>query len=132
MQGIKGITLIEVLVSVVLFSIGIVACYRPLLVSLDALQYSEERIQADHVLSEAVWKLNEKVLRGEKLHGGMDQVSIDSGLARYQIQQIVQYQTEDHRLAEVKLRVSWPHSDRSKAIQGELCLVMLERENKIV
>lgn len=51
-----GMTLIEVLLSVTILTIGLLVLYRPFLTSLDAITYVNDRIEADRLLSHLVWE----------------------------------------------------------------------------
>jgi prepilin-type N-terminal cleavage/methylation domain-containing protein len=59
----KGLTLIEVLVSVAILSGGLIVVYQPLLRSLSALNYVEVRAEATREASNLLWKLQEDANR---------------------------------------------------------------------
>lgn len=59
----RGLTLIEVLVSVIILSLGLVAVYGPLLLSLAVFDEAHARLEAGRLLSNHIWLLEEEVLR---------------------------------------------------------------------
>ncbi len=62
----SGLTLIEVLVSVVILSLGLVAVYGPLLMSLGAMEEADSRLEAGRLLSNHIWLTEENVLRARR------------------------------------------------------------------
>lgn len=56
-----GFTLIEVILSVMVFSIGLTAVYRPLISSLDAIDYAESRLEMNRLVSNQIWEWEQVV-----------------------------------------------------------------------
>ncbi|HNV86823.1 MAG TPA: hypothetical protein PKL97_07685 [Candidatus Omnitrophota bacterium] len=67
MRGHKGIALLEVLVSVILLGFFLTAVYRPLLSSLNALNYAESYLEALHLTGNKVWEFREKIRETKKI-----------------------------------------------------------------
>ncbi|MBI3306477.1 MAG: prepilin-type N-terminal cleavage/methylation domain-containing protein [Candidatus Omnitrophica bacterium] len=63
----KGMTLIEVLIAVLILSGGLVTVYRALLSSLQTLKYAETRLEAQWIMSEKVWAMQDYVYRMKRL-----------------------------------------------------------------
>ena len=131
MKNLKGMTLIEVLASVVVLSVGITACYKPLLVSLDVLQYLDERIHANYLMNEQIWKLEEKLMRGGELQEGGQSLS-DSSDPNYETQIRTQHLADNKRLERVSIHVSWTHSRQTKGVTQEIYLVSPQKLDKFI
>ena len=132
MQNRKGITLIEVLVSVIILSVGITACYRPLLASVNALKYADERMEANYVLSAQAWQLQEEGVKGGKVSEGMSESMCPAQAKAYRCQKAVKYLSDDGRLSRVDLRVMWKNSQMVKSIEREFFLIFPRKEDKLL
>ncbi|MFH2145108.1 MAG: prepilin-type N-terminal cleavage/methylation domain-containing protein, partial [Candidatus Omnitrophota bacterium] len=54
--GKKGFTLIEVMIAVVILSVGIIVIYESFLISLDTLKLFFNRLNANLILTEKLWQ----------------------------------------------------------------------------
>ena len=83
----KGMTLIEVLLAVVVLSIGLVAVHRALLASFQTLKYAENRLEAERILSEKKWELEDYLSRMKRLPASLsnETVSLGSRKASYSL-----------------------------------------------
>ena len=120
---------LEVLLSVIILSVGIIAVYQPLLVSLGALNYADDRMEADYLLSKKLW-----VLENETAQGNLDGLASDETLLgrnkpyRYQAfsQPVV---TGEQELQQVRLKMSWKDGGRDRSVIRELYLKLVPRRN---
>ncbi|MFC1645931.1 prepilin-type N-terminal cleavage/methylation domain-containing protein [Candidatus Omnitrophota bacterium] len=63
----RGFTLIEIMVTVVILSFGILAIYESLFISLDAFNYYSNYLNAQRWANEKVWELQNQLLLSEPL-----------------------------------------------------------------
>jgi Tfp pilus assembly protein PilV len=59
----RGVALFEVLLCVVLLSVGLVAVYRPLLAAVTVLHHAECRLTANRLMEDKLWGMEEKLRR---------------------------------------------------------------------
>jgi len=57
--GQRGFTLIEILLCVVILTTGLIVIYRPMLSSLEALNYVYCRLEASDMISEKIWEIQQ-------------------------------------------------------------------------
>lgn len=106
--GQKGMTLFEVLVAVVILSTGLVVLYRPFLTGLDAIYDSEARIQANRLLRNEIWSLQEQAMRTKKLPLEGAQVrTLSAGNKAYEYSVSWKPFDADKRLYKVYAAMSW-------------------------
>ena len=102
-----ALTLIEVLISVSLLSIGIVAVYKPLLNSLSVLSYVEVHSEAGRLASNFLWILEEKVRETGSFSIPSETGSFTGQTRTYQYRLISRDVGSTHDLHEITLLVSW-------------------------
>ncbi len=111
----SGFSLIEVILSVVILSVGLIAINRTLLNSLSVLGYSKTRSEAERVASNKIWEIQSLAI-----HQNIKPEASESG------ELLAQTKTFSYNLLsapaggmdllrEVRLQVKWPESGR---IQG--------------
>jgi Tfp pilus assembly protein PilV len=116
MRFIRGISLIEVLLSISILSGGLVAVYQPLLSSLDILNYADVRSEASRLASDFIWQLEQDVQRMGEL-SYENKVGILLGQDRtYQYDLNVYPVSKLPQLRELELSVSWTVGGRQKHI----------------
>ncbi len=64
--GQKGLSLFEVLVSVIILGSSLLVVYRPLLGAVGALYEAETRVKANRVLANQAWALQEELSRTKR------------------------------------------------------------------
>jgi len=112
----KGLSLIEVLVSVVILSVGIVGILKPMLNAAGAIGYIKSRAAMKHVLEQRAWEIEDQIRyasRGFSLRGSE---------TLYLTDQVVQTQTQTEPVAGIenlrnlRFRVIWGKGVSKKSI----------------
>ena len=118
-----GFTLLEILLSVFILSVGIVAVYQPLLACLSTLNYAEERLEANNLLSKEIWVLESKMKLSDLTGLTSDDTLIGSDRI-YRYQASSQPLSRDQQLFKTKVEIAWQDAGRAKRIAREICLLL--------
>ena len=113
-KGARGMTLIEILVSVTLLSVGLILLYQPLLASLDALAYVDDRIQANYLISGKLWELEEKASKLGRLPAFASQGTWLGKDKTFNFKMAAEPMSLDRQLQQIKVGVSWRGAGRNK------------------
>ena len=113
----KGMMLLEVLLSVVILAVGIVIIYRPLLAATSALYLSDNRMEADRLLSFKRWELARDLLKQEWLPIKSEMVVGKRKTYDYRMQ--ISPLTEDGLLQKVTHELSWREGGRIKNVKRD-------------
>lgn len=121
----RGFTLIEVILSIVILSVGIVAVQRVFIGSLSALSVIENWSQAERLLDEKIWGLGREV----REHGGEFQKRQDSGLLlgsdrTYRYDMNIREVGSDTRLMEAQAVVSWGNQGGGRSLKRTFYLMV--------
>lgn len=116
-MGQKGMTLIEVLLAVVILSVGLVTVYRALLGSLQTLKYAENRLEGHWALIQKVWEMQDYLERMKKLPVLEDDGAISLGgrNAKYEVE--VNPLSADRDFFEIRHRLVWKFQGKNKRIE---------------
>ena len=117
----KGLTLVELLLSVVILSVGLVAVVRALLSSVDALSYIDSRMEARRLVAKKVWDIQD-----EMAHSGSitqpGQGTIDGARKKYPCQ-FESKASSFPNLVEAALKVTLSEGGRSKIFSRSFYLL---------
>ncbi len=112
----SGLTLIELLVSVVILTVGIVVIQRALLSSVMALSYVNGRSEASRLVSEKIWEIQEQSLREGRIRQTVEKGILMGESKTYEYEMTAKTLEPLHRLYEIELTASWPQSWQRKAL----------------
>lgn len=108
-----GITLIEVLVSISVFLLGVIAVYRPFLGVAGVLSDVESRVEAGALLSEEVWEF-QNLMRKEEKQKVLPRSETLLGKRRtYQFTMGVE-ETSEQGINRVDYRMMWKDAGKNK------------------
>jgi prepilin-type N-terminal cleavage/methylation domain-containing protein len=113
----KGITLIEVLISVVILSGGLIVVYQPLLKSLGVLSYLEQRSEASRMANEFLWKLQREATQSGNVPTEGAAGELLGRSRAYQFRIDMRDVVNSERLLEAKLAISWRSGGKKRQIQ---------------
>ena len=115
-----GFSLLETIIATVIFSVGIIAAFRPLLVSTDALNMTNNRLEASVLLNEKIWEIKDRLERDEgEFRKEMDQKIIGEKRI-FDIDVESEAIEQDGELKNLKFVVSWKHGRKIKSLTREL------------
>lgn len=115
----KGLSLLEVLVSVVILSVGIIAVYQPLIRNITVLHDAEYRVIANRVSQNEIWKVQEWAQRFKKLPEKASQIITERNKVFTQSFVFMLVPGED-QLYTAKAITSWRSGSRVKQIQRQV------------
>lgn len=115
----KGLSLLEVLVSVAILSVGIVAVYQPMLKNVSVLHDAEHRVIANRVSQNEIWKAQEWAQRFKKIPDKASQIITEHNKVFTQSFIFMLAPGED-QLYIVKAITSWKSGSRVKQIQRQV------------
>ncbi|MBI3306648.1 MAG: prepilin-type N-terminal cleavage/methylation domain-containing protein [Candidatus Omnitrophica bacterium] len=113
----KGMSLFEVLLAVVILSAGLAFVHRSLLASVEGLKYAETRWEAQGVLAERMWEMQDYLDRMKKMPTLLEAEAISLGnrKARYKVIQKTLSPAND--FFEIKHRLAWKSQGKNKSIE---------------
>jgi prepilin-type N-terminal cleavage/methylation domain-containing protein len=115
----KGLSLLEVLVSVVILSVGIIAVYQPMLRNITVLYDAEHRVIANRVSQNEIWKVQEWAQRFKKIPDQASQIITDHNKVFTQSFVFMLAPGED-KLYIAKAITSWRSGSKVKQIQRKV------------
>lgn len=113
----KSFTLVELMISVTILSLGIVMVTRSLLGSASALDATQNRIDAARFLDGRMAELQIEALKsgGVKIASLQEDVKLNSRQATYRLDiSALQAESEEPKLNRVDLALSWKESNVGK------------------
>lgn len=120
----KGFTLVEVILSVTIFVVGVIAVQRTLVSSLSVMSMIENWDQAEGLLQEQIWEVKRSVREGNQGKRLSTQHSVLLGRNRtFNYDQTVRAIDAKASLLEVSAKISW----EGKGIQHALPRVFYVR-----
>ncbi len=114
--GERGLSLFEVLISVIILGSSLIVVYRPLLGAISALYEAETRVKANRAIANQVWAFQEEVSRTKRFPKDMtSQVVTEQDKVFYYE---VSYRpiSADKKLYEAVAALSWQSGVRRKSI----------------
>lgn len=112
-----GVVLLEVLLSVILISVGLVVLYQPFLSSLSALDYASCRLDADHWMINRMWEIQGQFARTRSLPGPIESEPVALGGRHGQHRMTLQPLTLDGQLLEATHQVWWHVGSKTKKVE---------------
>ena len=86
----KGLTLVEVLLAVVVLSIGVAGVLRAYAGSVQTLEITQENIEAINLLKEKMAEIQQEIIEGKGLSAGSSTGDFEGGLKNYAWESVVQ------------------------------------------
>lgn len=121
----RGLTLLEVLVTVIILSMGITGIYRALLFAVDMLDHITNRLYAHILLDNKLVVLQQMFLDNQDIFSLQNHVdSIDINNRRRTFQYVFSVQGVEHvnDLYTVAVRVHWQERNKQVGISRTACL----------
>ncbi len=116
-----GFALVEVMLAVAILSVGIIAVYQPMLASLSAFDYADDRMEINYLLSKKIWELENEVKL--KDYRGVNVTETLVGREKpYTCTSSSFTLTGDHQLLQVRLKINWVRDGRTKSFMREMYL----------
>ena len=107
----QGITLIEILLAVVILSVGIAGVLQAYAVAVTTLETGQDYVDAIQLLKAKMAEIEQKAIEEKGLSAGLSRGEFEEGLGDYQWEWEAQ-PTPLESLHELKLVVSSPHKNR--------------------
>ena len=112
-----GFSLIEVLLSVSMLSVGLILVYQPFLRGVSSLGYARDRLEASSLLGGYTWELENEILQQGQLKPlsrhlillGKNKTFDATAVARM-------VKRETRALYETEIVLSWVHDGRRKSV----------------
>lgn len=112
----RGLTLIELLLSVLLIGIGLIAVIRPMLHSISAINHSANRVEIVRIFNAKLWEIQ----KNTQEKGVLDLPARGEWLGRKTVYHFAARANQtalDERLRDVKFRITWSEAGRSKSLE---------------
>ena len=116
----RGMVLLEVLIAVLILTTGLVVVYRPLLMSLDVMNYADDRIEAKGLLLGQIWELHDEIAKAKNFTERTRAETLIGRKKTYHSEMTSQSLTEDDLLQRVTFRLSWDDMGRTQSITSEI------------
>ena len=108
----RGFTLFEIVVAVVILSVGIVAIYEALIVSVNGFSYYTNALTVQSWMGKKLWKAQDQLARGGSESTVDESGTFQSGNKDIQFN-MKKHSVIDGRLYELKLECSWREGGRN-------------------
>ena len=123
--GRKGFTLIEVILSIMILTLGIVSVQRVFMRSLSALSVIENRGQAEQLLEKKIWEIGEEVRTlGPKFRKRTESGLLLGSDRTYPYVININEISSDSNLLEAQIVVSWGNLGMAHAIRRTFYLMV--------
>jgi type II secretion system protein I len=121
----KGFTLIEVLLSVVILAVGIVAVQKVFIGSLSALSVIENWDQAEWLLQNKIWETERRLQEKPKSFPSVPRYEVLLGKHRaYQYDLNIRSISPDNNLLEAEAKISWENRGIRRSISRVFYLMV--------
>lgn len=125
----RGFTLIEVLLSVVILSIGIIGVSRPFLASLNSLDYLNRRSEVSRLLTQKYWELESESEKLGQLNQRAGKGDLVGSRDMYHYKMRATPVPPGEGLHRLDFRVSWSQAGTHKTLDKEMFLYVPPQEN---
>jgi prepilin-type N-terminal cleavage/methylation domain-containing protein len=124
-SSLRGFTLIEVILSIMILTLGIVSVQRVFMGSLSALNVIENWSEAERLLEEKIWHLRCEVSeQGKKFRKRSDSGLVLGGDRTFQYDMSLREMSDDARLMEAKTAISWGKQGMGHSIKRTFYLMV--------
>ena len=111
----SGFSLIEVMLCVVMLSVGLVAVNRTLLTSLGAMSFAVMRAEADRVTADKVWEIQSNARNRNQPPASSESGTLLGSEKTFEYD-LKSAATGNGRLREVRLAVHWKNSGKEQGL----------------
>ena len=111
----SGFTLFEIVVAVVILSVGIVAIYEALLVSVNGFSYYSNSLTIQSWMGNKIWEAQDKLIRGGSESTVSETGTFQSGNKDIQFD-LKKRSVIDGGLYELRLECSWREGGRNVVV----------------
>ncbi len=118
----KGIALLEVMLSILILSVGLVAVYRPFLSALSTLQKLNDRIEASGMLSQKMWEVISTVRSAKSLDWKTQREELIGKNKTFEYSVQKELLTSDELLYRLVFHISWMSGRSRQAVMREILL----------
>lgn len=112
----RGLTLFEVLISVVILGSCLLTVYRPLLSSIGALYEAENRGKANRALSNQIWSFQEEFRRTQRIPAAVSNQLVTEQDKAFYFSISHRPLSADKKLYEAVAVISWQAGAREKSL----------------
>lgn len=125
----KGFTLIEVMLCVVVLSIGLVAVNQTMLKSLDVIRYVLTRAEADRVANLKIWEIHSDAKHRQEAPPANERGTLlgTDKVFRYQLQAA---EEGGNKLYRVRIRLDWTETSKSRGLTRDFYVRLPEFPKK--
>ena len=117
-------TLLEILLSVSILATSLIIVYQPLLGSLNALRYADNRLEAEQYLTDQIFELESRSVQLKDVPDRQQETVASEDGWNFDYQMVAQPLTEDNQLYSANFRVAWLQSGREKSVAREVYIKM--------
>jgi len=119
-----GFTLIEVLLSVLILSVGLIGVFRPLLASMSALEFIGNRSEASRLMIHLIWKHQEESRVLGEIVERLGQGELVGAESVYHYSLKAEPLSSRGRLYQVDYKISWHEGGRNKSLSRGAYLLL--------
>jgi len=106
--------------TVVILGVGIIAVYRPLLTSVNALQYAENRIEANYLVNEQAWEILQTIRETKKFPAPVLREELIGSHTIYTVTFALSAFGFTENLMRAQAEISWHDMGQVKTIKREI------------
>ena len=117
MKNQRGMILLEILLSVVILSVGLIVIYHSILGSLSAFNYVKLREEANRFIGVQVWSISQAIHENPKasVNARNELIKLGNKEARYQLK--INPLTPDNKLLEMDHTVVWKVGGHMRTVE---------------
>lgn len=120
----KGLSLIEVLLAIVILSVGILGVLRPMLSVAGVLNYIEERNEGSRVIRNKIWELEDEIFYEKKPLRAQYNETFPIRDRSFQYRVSTKPFGRYKGLYDAQLTLSWAQERKRKSVQRAFYLLM--------
>ena len=124
MKTSAGIALLEVLLSVVLLSAGLIAVYQPLLASVSAMDYLDYRVESRRLIANFIWNVTDAAVKTRTLPAEPETGTLMGGRRVVRYRAAIRPLTKDSALSQLDVTVFWQAGGRKRELTHALYLAL--------
>lgn len=124
----KGMTLIELLISVAILSASLIVIYKPLLAASTALHIAEERQEAFRLVDRQFWQIKEKLYEEDFTPPTEMSGALNGKTHAYHYRIFFKPLTDDDRLYRIHTVIEWKSAGIPKSLNRTIYFYLPEKE----